>query len=134
LSDPTPAEPKKEILVAEDEEHIAKLVHFKLTREGFQVTIAKNGQEAIDLLKARPWALVILDIMMPIADGWTVLKSLRAMPELSHLPVLMLTAKGYQKDAANAAELGAQHFLKKPFDPSELAALVKKMSSGGLAS
>ena len=122
--------PRREILVAEDEEHIAKLVSFKLTKEGFAVTIAKNGQEAIDMLKAKPWSLIILDIMMPIADGWTVLKSLRAMPELSKVPVLMLTAKGAQKDVANAAELGAQHFLKKPFDPQDLAALVKTMVYG----
>jgi DNA-binding response OmpR family regulator len=115
------------ILIAEDEEHIAKLVAFKLNKEGFEVTIAKNGQEAIDLLLAKPWKLLILDVMMPICDGWQVLKQLRATPEVAKIPVLMLTAKSYQQDMANAAELGATQFLKKPFEPSNLASVVRKL-------
>jgi DNA-binding response OmpR family regulator len=117
---------KIEILLAEDEEHIAKLVEFKLTREGYSVFVAKNGQEAIDQFAARPWSLLILDVMMPIRNGWEVLQSLRASPWLS-IPVLMLTAKGNQKDVAFAAELGATQLLRKPFDPDELAAVVKKI-------
>ena len=114
------------ILFAEDEEHIAKLVAFKLNREGFHVTHACNGQEAIDQLHLQPWNLIILDVMMPICDGWTVLKTVRAS-RLAGIPVLMLTAKSFQQDMANAAELGATQFLKKPFDPNELASVVRKM-------
>jgi DNA-binding response OmpR family regulator len=118
-------------LIAEDEEHIAKLVAFKLGREGFEVTVAPNGQEAIDRLMAKPWALVILDVMMPLKDGWQVLKEIRANPALRGLPVLMLTAKSYQQDLANAADLGATQFLKKPFEPNHLAATVRKLIEGG---
>ncbi|MGZ3699148.1 MAG: response regulator transcription factor [Bdellovibrionota bacterium] len=115
-----------EILIAEDEEHIAKLVAFKLSREGYAVTVACDGGEAVARLPERPWSLVILDVMMPVHDGWHVLKTLRASAQ-PDIPVLMLTAKSYQKDVANAAELGATHFLKKPFDPNELALMVRKI-------
>jgi two-component system alkaline phosphatase synthesis response regulator PhoP len=121
----------KNILIAEDEEHIAKLVAFKLTKEGFAVTIAKNGKEAIDQLLTKSWSLLILDVMMPICDGWQVLKQVRATPELARVPVLMLTAKSFQQDMANAAELGATQFLKKPFEPTNLAAVVRKLIEAG---
>lgn len=123
--------PKKQILIAEDEEHIAKLVAFKLTRAGYEITIAKNGQEAIDQLLLKPWSLLILDVMMPLKDGLQVLKEVRANPALNGVPVLMLTAKSIQQDMANAAELGATQFLKKPFEPSHLAATVKQLIEGG---
>jgi DNA-binding response OmpR family regulator len=115
-----------EILLAEDEEHIAKLVEFKLSRDGFHVVIAKDGQEAIDQLGARKWKLIILDIMMPIHDGWKVLQVLRSTYG-EETPVIMLTAKGHQKDMSHAAELGATQFIRKPFDPAELSDQVKKL-------
>ncbi len=123
----------KQILLAEDEEHIAKLVAFKLAREGYEVTIAKNGKEAIDQLLLKPWSLLILDVMMPICDGWQVLKQVRATPALASVPIVMLTAKSYQQDMANAAELGATQFIKKPFEPANLAAAVRKLIEGGKA-
>ncbi|OFZ83261.1 MAG: hypothetical protein A2583_03240, partial [Bdellovibrionales bacterium RIFOXYD1_FULL_53_11] len=103
---------------------------FKLTKEGFSVTIAKNGQEAMDLMITKPWNLIILDVMMPYHTGWEVLKALRDSPVtwIKSIPVLMLTAKGAQKDISNAAELGAEQYLKKPFDPAELASIVRKMT------
>lgn len=118
------------ILVAEDEVHIAKLVQFKLEKEGFRVVVAINGQDAKDKLRAEKWACVILDVMMPICDGWDVLKAIRSDTSLSTLPVLMLTAKGNQQDMANAAKLGATQFLKKPFDPNELATMVRRLCVG----
>jgi DNA-binding response OmpR family regulator len=126
LSNPTE---KKQILLAEDEEHIAKLVAFKLSREGYEVTIARNGKEAVDQLLSKPWSLLILDVMMPVTDGWQVLKQARATPSLASLPVLMLTAKSHQQDMANAADLGATQFLKKPFEPANLALIVRKLIS-----
>ena len=118
---------KKAILVAEDEPHIAKLVEFKLNKEGYEVHVAPNGGVAIERLKERPWSLLILDVMMPVKDGWEVLRFVRSQAEFRSLPILMLTAKGAQKDMASAAELGATQFLKKPFDPAELAAMVKRI-------
>jgi DNA-binding response OmpR family regulator len=132
LSNPTESVPKKKILLAEDEEHIAKLVAFKLGREGYDVTVARNGQEAIDQLVAQPWSLLILDVMMPICDGWQVLKQARATPGVAAVPVIMLTAKSYQQDMANAAELGATRFIKKPFEPATLATAVRKLIEEGI--
>jgi len=117
---------KPEILLAEDEEHIAKLVAFKLGREGFAVTVAKNGQEAIDLAETRQWALAILDIMMPFQDGWAVLKVIRERHG-SEMPVLMLTAKGLGLSPEDLQLPGKTRFLKKPFDPAELARIVRAM-------
>lgn len=118
---------KKEILVAEDETHIARLIEFKLQKEGYQVTVAPNGKLALDKLAEKSWDLLILDVMMPVMDGWEVLKNIRGSEKLKDFPVLMLTAKGQQKDMANAAELGATKYLKKPFDPAELATTVKEL-------
>ncbi len=115
------------ILLVEDEEHIAKLVLFKLTKEGFKVTHARDGQEALDRLVDGGWDLVILDVMMPRMNGWEVLQALRSDPKTASIPVLMLTAKGSQQDISKAAELDAEKYLKKPFDPNELAALVRGM-------
>jgi DNA-binding response OmpR family regulator len=115
----------KRILLAEDEEHIAKLVEFKLSRDGFSVHWARNGVDALTLFDQGGWDLVVLDVMMPQMDGWQVLKAMRQERKTS-VPILMLTARGNQKDIASAAELGATHFLKKPFDPMELSAWVMK--------
>jgi DNA-binding response OmpR family regulator len=122
------------ILLAEDDDHIAKLVSFKLAKDGYQLTVARNGQEATDLLvgpkaPAEPWTAVILDVMMPHKDGWQVLRELRGSEKTAKLPVLMLTAKGAQKDITNAAELGAERYLRKPFDPAELAKVVRELVS-----
>lgn len=116
------------ILIAEDDEHIAKLVAFKLGKAGFQVQIAKDGQAALEFLPLRKWAVIILDVMMPHHDGFEILKQLRALAPLKETPVLMLTAKNFDKDRTHAADLGATFYLPKPFDPQELARVVAKLS------
>jgi len=105
------------ILLAEDEEHIAKLIHFKLNKEGFSVGWAKDGREALSLAQTGEWDAIVLDVMMPYLDGWRVLKQLR---EDGNLTPVMLTAKGTENDVSKSLELGATRFLKKPFNPVEL--------------
>lgn len=118
-----------DVLLAEDDDSIAGLIVFKLTREGFRVTRARDGREAISLATGgASWGLVILDVMMPLADGWEVLGRVRSEPSLQSLPILMLTAKGDRQTLENASRLGATDFLKKPFDPAELARMVKRMA------
>lgn len=112
------------ILLAEDEEHIARLIEFKLKKEGHSVRVARNGVEALEFWGEDKWSLIILDVMMPILDGWHVLKEIRLKDP--NVPVLMLTAKSSETDIAKSAELGATRFLKKPFDPSDLARVVKE--------
>ena len=82
------------------------------------------------MLLAKRWSLLILDVMMPICDGWQVLKQARSTPEVASVPVVMLTAKSYQHDMANAADLGASQFIKKPFEPTTLALAVRKLIEG----
>lgn len=120
------------ILLAEDEVHIAKLIEFKLRKAGFEVIIAKDGQEALDLYAAGGWSLLMLDIMMPRFTGLEVLSRVRASGGAgAAIPVLMLTAKGRPVDAAHAADLGATRFLRKPFDPEELVKTVREMLATG---
>lgn len=119
----------KRVLVAEDEEHIAKLITFKLAKEGFDVICARDGQEALNLLAKDSCALVILDLMMPVMDGSEALKRIRSDGAYAATPVLILSAKGGQKEETAVLALGANRFLRKPFDPSELARVVKEMTA-----
>lgn len=112
------------ILLAEDEEHIARLIEFKLKKEGHQVRVARNGVEALEFFPEAEWSLIILDVMMPILDGWQVLKEVRT--KNPDVPILMLTAKSSETDINRSTELGATRFLKKPFDPAALARVVKE--------
>ena len=116
------------ILLAEDEDHIAKLIEFKLAKEGFEITVARDGREAISLLTEKPWSLLILDVLLPVCDGWQVLQAVRALPELISLPVLIMSARNYPNmEVAGKGEMGAQQYLKKPFDPNDLVQVVKRM-------
>lgn len=110
------------VLVAEDEERLRKIVRTYLQREGYEVLEAKNGQEAIDLLDEKAVDLVILDVMMPEVDGWSVLRHLRSE---SDTPVIMLTARGDEEDKLFGFELGAEDYMTKPFSPRELMARVR---------
>ena len=118
----------KRVLLAEDEDHIAKLIAFKLGREGFEVVCTSNGAEFLGQVVQGKWALAILDLMMPIMDGTEALRRLRTNADYSDLPVLVLSAKGGAKEEAATLSLGANRFLRKPFDPVELAKVVKEMT------
>lgn len=110
------------VLIAEDEERLRKIVRTYLQRDGYEVLEARNGQEAIDLLDENTVDLVILDVMMPEVDGWSVLRHLR---NESDLPVIMLTARGDEEDKLFGFELGAEDYMTKPFSPRELMARVR---------
>lgn len=121
--------PQKRILLAEDEEHLARLIVFKLKKEGFDVTWVPNGMAAWERLQRQDTQtdLVILDVMMPVMGGLEVLKNLKSDVRLKTLPVLILTAKGFHSDVMNASNLGAEQFMRKPFEPSVLVATIQKM-------
>jgi len=110
------------VLIAEDEQRLRKIVRTYLQRDGYEVIEATNGQEAIDLLDENEVDLVILDVMMPQVDGWSVLRQLRSE---SDLPVIMLTARGDEEDKLFGFELGAEDYMTKPFSPRELMARVR---------
>jgi DNA-binding response OmpR family regulator len=116
---------EKKIMLAEDEAHIARLIIFKLEREGFKVEWAQDGGEAIDKIKKTMPDLILLDVMMPVMDGFDVLKQIRADASLSAIPVFMLTAKGQTEDVEKGFGLGVDDYIIKPFRPAELVARIK---------
>jgi len=113
------------ILVVEDDEHIQQLVGYHITRAGYQVTYADDGETALKLLEEAPPDLLVLDIMLPGLDGLSLLHRIRRHPLLSGLPVLLLTAKGEDEDVAKGLDGGADDYVTKPFSPKVLVARVK---------
>ena len=110
------------ILVVDDEDAVGELVRMYLQNEGFQVEVVGDGRQALDRIRAGNVRLVLLDLMLPGLDGWTVCREIR---QFSNLPVIMLTAKGDEFDRVLGLELGADDYVAKPFSPRELVARVK---------
>ena len=110
------------ILVVDDEEPIRQLASLYLEKEGFQVTCAADGPEAIEMAQRQRPALVVLDVMLPTIDGFEVCRRLRRD---SQVPILMLTARNEDVDKIVGLELGADDYLTKPFNPREMVARVK---------
>ncbi len=113
------------IMVADDDENIRELVCLFLRNDGFETAEAADGKEALALYASTRVDLVVLDIMMPVMDGWALCRELRkANPDL---PLLMLTARGETWEKVKGFELGTDDYLTKPFDPLELTARVKAL-------
>jgi CheY-like chemotaxis protein len=117
------------VLVADDEPHIGRIIKMKLEQGPFRVTLAYDGQEAIDLLEAgNDIDLVLLDLMMPNLSGLDVLARIRSNDRLKHLPCIILTAAGQETQHQRAMELGATEFLTKPFSPKKLYARTAELA------
>ena len=115
-------EHSKSILIVDDEPRIIEAVGMNLELEGYQVSGAANGYEALNKLSKDLPDLVILDVMMPEMDGFETLKRIR---EVSTVPVIMLTVKGEETDKVKGLDLGADDYLTKPFSPRELVSRIK---------
>jgi len=113
------------ILVAEDEKQIADMIVFKLTNNGHQVIRAQDGEQAMKLVQSDLPDLILLDAMMPGLGGFEVLRRLKADPALSSVPVIMVTAKGHERDVLSGLQGGAVDYVVKPFSLKELAARVE---------
>ena len=118
------------ILIADDEPNIVVSLEYLMKRAGYQVLVARDGQEALDLLRRERPALVLLDLMMPVKSGIEVCQELRADEALRATKVLMLTAKGRDTDVAQGRGVGADDYMTKPFSTKELAARVRGMLGG----
>jgi two-component system phosphate regulon response regulator PhoB len=116
---------KERILVVDDEEDILELVRFHLAREGYQLTLAASGEEALKKARLETFDLVVLDLMLPGLDGLEVAKALKADARTKNLPIVMLTAKGEDADVVSGLEIGADDYVTKPFSPRVLTARVK---------
>ncbi len=117
----------KKIVLAEDEPQIARLVEFKLKKEGYQVICKGNGEEALAAIKTEEPDLILLDVMMPVMNGYEVLRRVKEDENLKNIPVVMLTARAQERDVVKGIDTGADDYITKPFHPAELLARVKKI-------
>ena len=114
----------RNILVVEDDKNISDLIHMYLVKEGFDVRIAGDGGKALEEFQKKEPDLVLLDIMLPVMDGWAVCAKIR---ETSKVPIIMLTAKSEVFDRIQGLEMGADDYIVKPFAPTELVARVESV-------
>ena len=112
------------VVIADDDPQISRLVKFKLEKEGYSIFLGENGQEALDLIREVTPDIVILDVMMPVMDGFEVLRELKSEQVTAGIPAIMLTAREMEEDVLKGFDLGAVDYMTKPFSPSELAARV----------
>jgi CheY-like chemotaxis protein len=128
-SPPMPAdgdEPPR-VLVCDDDPLVADLLSHRLLARGYRVEVAENGREALDRVAAAVPDAILLDAMMPMVDGYEVLRRLRADPATAAIPIIMLTARKQEGDIVSALELGASDFVVKPFIPEELMSRLARL-------
>ena len=112
------------ILVVDDEPTIVRLMEFVLARQGHEMIVAVNGEEALQKIHSEQPDLVLLDIMMPRIDGYEVAQRLRADPATASLPIIMLSAKAQGEDIRRGVEVGVDEYVTKPFSPEHLVSVV----------
>ncbi len=118
---------KKTVLVVDDERDIVDLIRYNLQKEGYDVAAAYDGKEALAKAFVSPPDLVILDVMMPVMDGFDVCRTLRANPGTAGVPVMFLTARAGEVDEVVGLELGADDYILKPISPRKLVTRVKTL-------
>ena len=118
---------KHKVLIADDEPNILISLEFLMQREGHQVLLARDGDEALSLVRSERPALLLLDVMMPGKSGFEVCQAVRADESLASVKILMLTAKGRDTDQAQGLGVGADAYMTKPFSTRELAARVREL-------
>ena len=115
----------RRVLVADDEPNIVVALEFLLQRNGYEVHVARNGDEALRLVETCNPDLVLLDVMMPLRSGYEVCKRIKARPEWGHIKIVMLSAKGRDAEVSKGLALGADLYLTKPFSTRELLDKIK---------
>jgi two-component system, OmpR family, alkaline phosphatase synthesis response regulator PhoP len=117
----------RRILIVDDEPNIVTSLQFLMERSGYDVAVARTGQDALDQSEAEPPDLVILDVMLPGINGYEVCHRLKTLPGTHAVKVIMLTAKGREVEIAKGKELGADEYVTKPFSTRDLVELVGTM-------
>jgi DNA-binding response OmpR family regulator len=118
---------KAKILICDDDPLLLELVEFKLKAKGYLVIRAENGEDALVAMAAEKPDLIVLDAMMPMLDGFEVLRHVKQHPDFAQMPVVMLTARKSEKDIVSALDRGADDYLVKPFIPDELLARISRL-------
>jgi two-component system phosphate regulon response regulator PhoB len=116
---------KATILVIEDDPDIRELISFSLSKEGWTLVMAADGEEGLEKLPTSNPDCIVLDIMLPGMDGLEILRSLKADPGRKRLPVILTTSKGEESDVVTGLELGAEDYVVKPYSPKVLAARIR---------
>ena len=117
----------KRVLLIEDEPNIIEALSFILSRDGWTVHTHEDGATAIEKVAAMPPDMIILDVMLPGRSGFDILRDLRSAEATKGIPVMMLTARGQEKDRELAMRLGANHFMTKPFSNSDVRDYVRSL-------
>ena len=121
----------RRIVIVDDEVHIRALLEQSLEEleedHNVEIMTAENGQEGLDVIRETRPGLVLLDVMMPMMNGYDVCKAIRDDPDLSGVQVILLTAKGQEADRERGVKVGATRYMTKPFDPDELLEIAKDM-------
>jgi DNA-binding response OmpR family regulator len=117
---------KVKIIYAEDQEAIARLVDFKLSKEGFEIILLNSGEKVVETIIEQKPNLILLDMMLPIKDGMTILEELKNNDEVKNIPVIMLSIHGEEQKILNALKLGAVDYIQKPFSTAELTLRIHK--------
>jgi len=113
------------VLIVEDEPPLVELLSYNLEKAGFQIHIARDGEEALLALEERKPDLILLDWMLPYVSGIEICRRIRRNPETRNVPIIILTARGEEDDRIRGLEAGADDYVVKPFSPSELVARVR---------
>lgn len=124
---------ERTILVADDESHILHVVSLKLKNAGYRVLTARDGQEALEMAQQEKPDLLITDYHMPQLSGIELCRRLKQDPATSHIPAIMLTARGYELEPADTEQSGILRMLSKPFSPRHLLSTVEEVLSGAAA-
>ena len=117
----------KQVLIADDEPNIVAALEFLLQRNGYEVHIAHNGDEALTLIEQHKPDLVLLDVMMPLRSGYDVCERVREREDLRHIKIVMLSAKGRDVEVNMGMSLGADLYITKPFSTRELVAKINDL-------
>ncbi|MBP6926825.1 response regulator [bacterium] len=117
--------PRENILIVDDEEDILELLRYNLAKNGFNVTTATSGEDALKIIKTKTFDIILLDLMLPGIDGLDVCKEFKKNQSISSIPIIMLTAKGEEADIVAGLELGADDYVTKPFSPRVLVSRIR---------
>lgn len=116
----------KIVLLIDDDVNVQQLVKYSLKQESFKVSISSTGKGGLRKAQSRRPDVIILDIMMPDMSGFDICRTLKEKPDTRNIPIIMLSAKTQEKDKEKAFDLGANHYVTKPFDPIKLAEIAKQ--------
>ena len=123
----------KRVLIADDEPNIVTSLEYLMTKSGYSVMIARNGEEALALVESFRPDLVLLDVMMPRRSGFEVCQKMRERPDWRHIKIVMLSAKGREAEVSKGLSLGADAYVTKPFSNRELLARIGGLLGEGAA-